>query len=128
MATDNLDIGADFAGVDDLAYSLVTVSGRRALGEAIARRWLTLRGSLAYAPDYGQGLATQLLSDLDPSLAGKLEQEALKDERVERIEVRVAFVQDELRIVARVEDAAGPFSLTVAYDGLKTALTLSEEG
>jgi hypothetical protein len=124
---DNDDIGGDFTGVDDLDFSLTVVYGRRALAEAIARRWLQPEGTLVYAPDYGQGLADYLLADADPALAGKLEQEALKDERVEAVEVRVALVAGELSIVGRLQDAQGPFDLTVAYDGLKAALSLGEE-
>ena len=128
MATDNDALGSDFAGVTDLDFSLSDVSGRRALAEAVARRWLTPRGSLIYDPDYGQGLLeyTHVSTDGVDGLRAALESEALKDERVEDVAVDVTLVNEVLTIRGRLVDAEGPFDLTVSYDGVRAALALEE--
>jgi len=119
------DLGEDIGGVDDIDWNMSFASGRRCLAEAIARRWLDLAGSLFYAPDYGKGLAAYLSASVAESeIAGDLEEEALKDERVRDVSVTVTRTGEELRINARLTDADGPFDFTVFAGALDARLVM----
>jgi hypothetical protein len=91
------DLGNDLACVFDLDPSVSEVSGRRALAEAIARRWLTPRGTLFYAPTYGAGLITYLHGEM------------------QSVEIRVG---------GRLTDAAGPFRFVLSVSDLTMDLVL----
>jgi len=122
-------LGSDLACVFDVDPRLGEVKGRRMLAEAIARRWLTPEGGLFYDPTYGAGLIGALhgsVDDLD-RLARRLEDQALQDERVQRIDVRVVLDGDALEVAGRIQDAAGPFRLTLDVSAVSTRL-LVEEG
>jgi len=56
------------------------------------------------------------------ALPALLENEARKDERVDDCKVAVSLVDETLTVIGRIEDAQGPFSLTLSLS--TTALTL----
>jgi phage baseplate assembly protein W len=58
------DLGTDLGCVSDLTSTMSLVSGRRALGEACARRLQTPRGRLIKHPNYGYDLTGELNGDL----------------------------------------------------------------
>jgi len=120
------DLGNDLACVTDIDPSLPLVEGRRALAEAIVRRWITPPGGLFYAPSYGAGLLLTLHGGIQSveRIATELQNEALKDERVREIDVRVALEGDMLRVSARVTDAAGPFRFVLGVSELTLDLML----
>lgn len=120
----NDPLGTDLSGVDDVDPNLTPVSGRLMLAQAIARRWITDPGELFYAPDYGAGLRRYLSGATDNvgALPALLENEARKDERVDDCKVAVSLVDETLTVIGRIEDAQGPFSLTLSLS--TTALTL----
>lgn len=107
--------GSDFSGVLDVDNVLSTVSGRLGVAQAVARRWLTPQGGLFYDDTYGGGIL-ELLNAANPdisTLAQRLEQQALLDERVEDCTVSVEFVDQTLTIDGQLVDADGPFTLTL---------------
>lgn len=124
------ELGDDFFCVTDLDFNLTEVSGRRAVAESVARRWLTFPGTLFYDPTYGFGLELWLnepsekLDELGPAL----ENEALKDERVESCRVAVRYEDGEIHILARLEDGDGPFSLVLDVGQVSVQLLLEENG
>jgi len=122
------DLGTDFSCVLDLDFNLTMVSGRRALAECVARRWLTIGGTLVYDRAAGAGLLNYLESeDRDVAqLGGRLEAEALEDERVENARVTVTLEDGELRVFGKLSDADGDFALTLTVDGVTTQLLIDE--
>lgn len=120
------DLGTDISAVFDIDPSLTMVSGRYALAEAVARRWITVPGGLFYDPTYGAGLLTFLHGAVQsPETIGTmLENEALKDERVATCNAEVTFEGDELRVVARIADDIGPFRFVLNVSALSVELLL----
>lgn len=106
------------------------VSGNLAVAHSIARRLITERGSLSWAPGVGfdvRALINEALSGSSQAatsmIATYVREEALGDERVEDADVEVSFVQAtrSLRISMRITTSEGPFRLVLGAD----ALTLS---
>jgi hypothetical protein len=120
------DLGSDFACVMDLDPNLTVVSGRLALGQAVARRWLTIPGTLWYDRTYGAGLLAAINGAVQSteSWSSILETEALKDERVLECTVSVSFANETLTVLGRLVDAEGPFDLTVAVGALSIDVLL----
>lgn len=114
------DLGTDISCIVDLDANLTVVSGRLALAQAVARRWLTVPGSLWYAPTYGAGLLTALSGSVQSvdEWSRRLESEALKDERLLECTAAVAFANEQLSVRGRLVDADGPFSLTLDVSNL----------
>jgi hypothetical protein len=118
------DLGTDISGVMDLTPSLTEVSGRTALIQAVARRLVTPRGALWYAPAYGFDLR-QFLSGItiNPSqIASGIVDQAEQDERVAGAQASVTFSGD--RLVAKVAllDGGGPFVFTLAVSKVTVEL------
>lgn len=118
------DLGSDFSGVLDLGPSLGSVSGRRALAEAIARRWTTPHGSLFYDFDYGHDVRQYV--NAPPPASGVIESqlsaEAFKDERVRDCDVSVERVGEALTIRGIITDDSGPSGLTLNVSQLTVEL------
>lgn len=120
------DLGADLACVSDLPDTMSMVSGRRALGEAIARRLQTPRGRLINYPNYGFDLTGELNDDLSPAdfarIQSGVEQECIKDERVQSATCTLTFTAGTLTAVIVLVDGAGPFTLVLAATALDVTL------
>ena len=112
----------------DISSDFRPVSGRRALAEALIRRWTTDRGGLIGDPNYGENLTDNINDDIGPGDIGKIQAkaqaEALQDERVLSITSVAEFDAEtgELTIEFTVVDAKGPFSLTVSVDEVTVSL------
>lgn len=116
--------GTDLSCVEDVTEDLAEVDPFtvRAIGEALARRLTTPRGSLPDDPDYGldvrgycnRGVPITELQDL----SGQIRGEVTKDDRVEDAAVTVTIpARNQLHIsvtVTPVDPSLGPFSLTFA--------------
>jgi phage baseplate assembly protein W len=102
------------------------VSGFTVVAEAIARRWVTPRGRLIGYPNYGFDLTQYVNADMNPrdiaGLSAGAAAEALKDERVESCAVTATLLTGILTVVAEVETAQGPFTLTVAVSDVTVQL------
>lgn len=131
----SVDFGVDVSTPDgmDLDPYFVFTSGEETLAQALLRRLVTPRGSLALVgddPAYGFDLRA-VLNDDEPNMAaienGIVEQFEL-DERVERATAAVTFddATETLRVVATAYTAAGPFRLTLDVSSV-TAVLLAVE-
>lgn len=126
-------LGIDIASIPDLDPGFTLVSGYRELGEAIARRLETPRGSLWYAPDYGTDIRGRLNDSIDAAssddpaihaIKNDIEREAEKDQRVLAATADVTFdlSSSVLTIDLRMDTAAGPYALVLVADALTVQL------
>lgn len=121
------DLGSDFGGALDIDQNLSESKGTRALLECVARRWYDRAGSLFYDKNYGVGIETYLNAVVKTSdLATILEEEALKDERVDACTVVVTTTGESLTIDGRIETADGPYELTVVASSLDVTVLLQD--
>lgn len=123
MAT---DYGNDTECVSDLTYARRPVEGEEMMAQAIARRLTTVRGALFYAPDYGYDLRQFLKGSLPPTsvLNGNIENEVLKDERVEDVTVESTFSETEEKLSVAVQGfgAEGPFDFVLDIDEVTVSI------
>jgi len=123
MAT---DYGTDLSLLTDLSPTMSTVSGRTALGQALARRLQTPRGRLLKHPNYGMDLAGRINDDLSQAdiaaIASDVEAECSKDERVLACTAACVFAVGVLTVVITITDAAGPFPLVLAVSAVSVTL------
>jgi hypothetical protein len=109
------DLGTCMACVTDIKPGMV--SGRRCLGEAIARRLQTPRGGLIDDPNYGFDLSGELNDDVTQEdvarMSSSIVAECLKDERVFGATATVVFANGTLLVTIKLTDSAGPFLLVL---------------
>lgn len=123
MAT---DFGTDVSTFPDLDF--IPISGQAAVGEAVARRLMTPRGSLPFLPNYGTDIRNRLNDTITPeqlaSLRSSIEAEAEKDERVERAEATVTYLDAShtLLIALKLTTGTGPFDLVLRVSQLSVEL------
>lgn len=116
-----VEFGTDLSTPDALDIDPMgrTVSGLEALAQALARRFVTRRGSLKNAPAYGYDLRLLLADALTAGDIAAAETRCLEqlraDERVDDARVSLTFNQttERLRLEARVTTAEGPFRLVL---------------
>ena len=103
-----------------------TSTGRRGLGEAMARRLQTPRGRLIKHPNYGYDLTEELGDDISTAdlarIASSVEEECLKDERVLSCTAVVTFLAGVLTVVITLADAAGPFVLVLSVSAVSVTI------
>ena len=122
------DFGTDLAALPDLEPRLPLQSGLRNLGEAIARRLQTPRGSLFYAPNYGTDIRAWLNEAMttDDLFRAKVavEAECEKDERVLSADAEVVLNRTLQTLTLRLTltTAAGPFRLVLSVDQVTVTL------
>ena len=125
--------GSDISCVDDVDASLTIISGETCFGQSLARRISTPNRGLFYDFDYGIDARRYLHRIQRAEVTSQaVEQECLKDERVEEIRASVEYISavdadsedtpDSLTIELRVDGEAGPFDLTVDIDDLSVTL------
>lgn len=125
------DFGTDISVFPDLDKTLALISGGRVLGEAVAKMWLTRRGSLVFHPDRGVDIRDYLNESIDGSVLAEIrtlcEREAEQDERVDSCTVLVTYdpTTQEITIAAALETAEGPYRFTLGVTSLTTSM-LSE--
>lgn len=109
----------DVYGVDDFLPHMPEVRGRLALGHRLARRLTCPRGRVPWLPNDGTDLRLYLLAKKTPGeIAQAAKLECLKDEQVERVTASVEVLGSGTQMILTliVEDAAGPFKLTLTID------------
>ncbi|GAC1536293.1 MAG: hypothetical protein NVS3B10_00050 [Polyangiales bacterium] len=128
-----LNYGHDLSLLADLDPAMVEVDGRTALAQALARRIQTPRGTLLDDPNYGTDVTGEIDADLTPAqvaaIAGNVDQEFLKDERVLSSATTLTTTSAgggnvaaaSLTLTSNIVDSLGPFKLTL----LATAVTVS---
>lgn len=98
------------------------ITGRRAIAECIARRYMTPRGFLDYAPNDGFDVRSALSRAMSgrelATLRAEMTAEAEKDERVRSatVDVTVDLEAESIRARVELETAEGPFVLTLSID------------
>ena len=111
----HVDYGNDTESETDLTFARRQVTGSIMMAQTIARRMQTPRGSLFYDSEYGYDLR-QFLRGTTPSTSvinGQVENEALKDERVQDVTVESAFDGGTLTVSIVGFGSEGPFDLTL---------------
>jgi hypothetical protein len=133
MATDDLGTDVDTfklndEGELDLDPYFGTVDGPLAVAQSVARGWETPEGSMDWAPDEGFAVGDWMNADIDEAdvlaIGTGMQADALKDERVDSVDVRPAFdsASGRLAISASGETALGPFKLVLSADALSAAV------
>lgn len=122
------DLGSDIAGVMSIDYALSTVSGRMALAQAILRRLTTPRGGLLGDPSYGYSVHDLIGSSVPVSvIEQRVLEQVLLEEEVEDARCNARMSNGVLFIEITVEDADGPFELTLTASELSTEAFLESE-
>jgi hypothetical protein len=118
--------GTDLGGIEDISPSMREVSGRRALIEDIAKRFITPRGGLWYDREYGYDLRQHLNAGgiQEGEIAQEATLEAEKDERVERAFVRVQIIGDAMNVFVRLVDPGGPVDFSLAINDVTVTLLM----
>lgn len=125
-----VDIGTPSASDLDPYFGLVREG--RCLVEAIARRLLTPRGSLFYAPSYGYDLRQHVNSDLDTADLREVERAAAEecraDERVDDVQLQASVTDDRLTLSGWVTAITGQtFRLVLAVSEVTVVILRSSE-
>lgn len=118
-------LGTDFHAVDDITRDWAQArDDRLAFAQALYRRLRTPRGLLFYAPLYGRDLLHYLLENITISqMSGEIQQELLKDERVQSasIEVRAEDI-----LISVQSHRAPSHPLTLSIDKVTAELLISQ--
>ncbi len=120
----HVDYGTDTECVSDLTFERREVSGAEMMGQAMARRLTTPRGTLIQSADYGYDLR-QFLKASTPSAStvnGNVENEILKDERVADVTAQTSFANGTLDVDVAGVGAEGPFDLTISIGDVTVEL------
>lgn len=127
-ADDGSDYGVDLDILTDTRASLSLAAGLRNIGNAIARRVTTPRGTLFYDLDYGfdvraflnAGFTIDQLSRLQAQISTEVE----KDPRVDSADVTLSpdIENQKMTITIRLELATGPFELILGVSALTVDL------
>src|SRR6185503_16253832 len=116
------DFSASLDGVTDIGARFTYATGFRNLGNCLARRLITPRGSLSWDLDAGTDVRTFLNHGDTPqarfAVAAAVNDECLKDERVDSCSTDATFGEDTLTLTISIVTAAGPFKLVLLVDGL----------
>ncbi len=122
----HVDYGNDTECVSDLTFARRRVDGETMMAQAMARRLTTGRGTLFYAPEYGYDLRQFLRGSVpaESVLNGNIENELLKDERVEDVTVESSYNAgtEALSVRAQGFGADGPFDLTIEIGAVTVKL------
>lgn len=129
-----VDYGTDFDCPGDLNPSLVLVSGRLVLAQAIFRRLVCPRKALFYDANYGLGIQQWLNDGLRgpgdvARKANQIDGECKKDERVLRSQTVGVFNSVQggagiLTFTTRIVDGQGPFQFVVSINDLSGNISL----
>ncbi len=128
------DFGTDLGCVFDLEATCAPVTGRKLLAQAIARRLITPRGRLIDDANYGTDLTEFINEDMSKRdiamLLSAINAEVMKDERVASVTIDIIAppnLTGAYTIRIDLEDADGPFSMTVAASSVTLELLKVDE-
>jgi hypothetical protein len=131
------DTGTDVSLLSSELTGAWTIRGDDVvLAEQLLRRLTTDRGTLDFSPDDGIDIRDELRDDMDATdvfqTKQRIENELLKDERVEDVEVTATFLpgaggeQPTLQLAILVTRATGPFRLVLSVSDLTVELLSAE--
>lgn len=123
------DAGDDIDCTVDTGKTFAVVKGLRNLGNALARRLTTARGSLLYDTSYGVDVRRYLKMGFTPALLAQVKSdiaaEVSKDERVQNpnvtVTVNLAAQTMQISVVSELAPGA-PFELVFRVDALTVEL------
>lgn len=132
LPPDPLGFGTDVSTFPDLDPQFRLITGQRVVAEAVARRWLTPRGSVSYDETYGEDVRAYLNAPVDGprlrALEAALQAQAVTDERVQSAVVSLVATGTaaalRLRVTGRLVTAAGPFTLVLTVGQLVANLEI----
>lgn len=132
LPPDPLGFGTDVSTFPDLDPQFRLITGQRVVAEAVARRWLSPRGSVSYDETYGEDVRAYLNARVDGprlrALEAALQAQAVADERVRDATVTLSTSGSaaalRLQITGRLVTAAGPFALVLTVDQLGATLEI----
>lgn len=117
------DFGEDFSCTDDITPELASVNGYTALGQSVARRFITPPGGLFYDSDYGYDVLGLIDATVAAVPAGRIESEAMKDERVDGADATVTIAGRTLSVPLTLYPDEGPaFPLTLAISDVSVEI------
>lgn len=123
-----MSYGQDVSTFPDFDDTGRTISEKRAVAECLLRRYTTPNGWLDYDPSFGLDLRDLLNEDLDANDMRRIQVlaklEALKDERIDDVEVTVSLESSvlKIRIVGTLADDAGGFEFVLAIDKVSASV------
>ena len=122
----SVDFGTAIDGIFDVGARFSFATGLANLGNSIARRLITQRGSLPWDLDCGTDVRMFLNHGSTPqarfAVQAAVNDECLKDERVDTCSTDAAFGQDTLTLTIAISTAAGPFRLVLLVDSLTVTI------
>ena len=126
----SVDFGTDIDCVTSIGPRFKLTSGFLNLAKALARRLITPRGTLDYAPDYGFDVRDWINHDTGQAsrftLQAAIDAECQKDERVQTASSSIdTSVANTIGITIAVVTAAGPFRFVTTIDKLNGILSVS---
>jgi hypothetical protein len=124
MAT---DFGKSIAGPTDIPSQFYYATGIKNLGNHIARRLITPRGSMSWALNDGYDVRQLVNAEFTPNARARAEAaisaEVEKDDRVEACAAAITRLSPEaIAVTLRVTTADGTFPLVVSVNSLTVAL------
>lgn len=124
--------GTDFAAIPDFDGQTLKREYDN-LAEALARRLITPRGALWYAPDYGTDLRAYLGEPMTDALRYEVERlaalEVEQDPRVEEASATLTYLgREEMRLSLSVRTLYGPFALVLRVDALNVEVLYGAAG
>jgi len=133
VASLGIDIGTPVQGSGEIGLDPYFGLAREgtAYVQAIARRWVTPRGSLYRHPSYGYDVRQYLNEDIDdadlPAIESALAEEAQADERTDSARVSVTFADGVLTVSALLTTITGQtFRLVLAVGEVTTTVLYAE--
>jgi hypothetical protein len=122
-----MTLGTDISMGVDLDPGMSEVGGRRALADAIVRRLSTPTGGLPEFPAYGLDLTSYIGRAYSPEqLEADVLDQVFQEEEVEDASVQLEYINGTISIVIAIDDALGPFDLTISIDEVDVSVTYSE--
>lgn len=120
------DFGLDLSCISDLDAGMREVTGTRQLGEALARRLITPRGTLLDDGNYGTDMTQFVDADINRGTEGRIgslcDAEFAKDERVFSSRTTASLLKGVLTLSSAVVAGAGPFTLVIAVTNVTVAV------
>jgi hypothetical protein len=121
-----VNYGHDLSCLTDLDPAMLEVDGRMLLGQALARRLQTVRGTLIDDANYGFDLCGEIDDDLITRdiarITSQVDAEFVKDDRVLSSTSVGVFVSGALTLVCTIVDLIGPFKLTLVATSVTVAV------
>lgn len=122
------DYGTGISCISDWPLTFVFVSGNQKLGQDIAHRLQTIRGSMQWDLDAGWDMRSLFRGSFSPAELAAAQSaigaECEKDERVQSATCLLTFIPSASTLIASITitGGSGPFLLVLSVDALTVAI------